>query len=127
MKQELANPLLEKYAPLFAAASGRRQISRVEIGDGWHSIFEKLCEELTEIGGIRILQVKEKFAALTVYVYPQPDAAFEAISRAYKASKETCEFCGSPGVQVSNGYWIKTLCEPCHKKWLDGYRPWMID
>lgn len=126
MRKELAEPLLEKYADLFAEHPRRLQIRRIEIGDGWHSIFETLCEELTRLGGIKILQVKEKFAALTVYIAPCPIETLKAVDAAYKLSLKTCEFCGVPGTQVSDG-WIKTLCEPCHKKWLDGYRPWMID
>ena len=126
MRKELAEPLLEKYADLFAEYSRRPQIRHIEIGDGWHSIFETLCEELASLGGIKILQVKEKFAALTVYITPYPVEAQKALDAAYKRSLETCEFCGNAGTQFSDG-WIKTLCDPCQKKWLDGYRPWMID
>lgn len=92
----------------------------VECGDGWRDIILNLVCALdkTEIT-YKICQVKEKFGGLRFYVDFDPEqevsearvnAFHKLISDAEDLSITTCEACGKPGDQTTDGYWIKTLC-----------------
>jgi hypothetical protein len=96
--------------------------------DGWRSILEELCANLAamELPALRILQIKEKFGGLRVYVRGGNAAVNAEFRKAVGEAAKTCEVCGAPGVidqRSAEGpfRWVKTLCAPCraardHKK-----------
>lgn len=93
------------------------------IGTGWRKLLEKLIQDLNTLQiAYEILQVKEKFATLRFYASVKSEDKdkikqfHEIIARAEEASSKICENCGTmDGVtdDAWNGYWLKTLCQPC--------------
>lgn len=87
------------------------------VGPGWYRLLTELHAELVAVAPTyRVIQLKEKFGRLRVYV-TAPDEVFEQvnalISMAEDTSATTCEFCGKPGTQTGRLGWIKTLCDDC--------------
>lgn len=62
-----------------------------------------------------IVQVKEKFGTLRVYVDNSNRRTSAAISFAVRLSSRTCETCGQPGKLDGEG-WLRTLCEKHHQE-----------
>lgn len=84
---------------------------------GWDELVTTLIREVVELSpGIRILQIKDKFAGLRFYysgnVSDISDEAKKLIDEAETKSYTICQDCGLPGKQVSTD-WIRTLCESC--------------
>jgi hypothetical protein len=97
----------------------------IEINAGWRPILERLLGRLeAEIAAqpmddrdrFRVLQIKEKFGRLTVYLAdstPDMDAAIQA---AADESTRTCEVCGAPGQLKQRDYWWAPRCKG-HETW----------
>jgi hypothetical protein len=70
-----------------------------ECGEGWESIVAGLCGHLDALPlpGLRILQIKEKFGDLRVYVEGGDEATIALIREAGALYGSVCEWCGSPG------------------------------
>jgi hypothetical protein len=87
---------------------------------GWVDLVEAAFSELDFIApGWRLIQVKEKFAGLRIYVHPPFTADVDAeinagavlrdkiesvVSKANAASFKTCDVCGSPGDVFGPGH-----------------------
>lgn len=85
-----------------------------DVGEGWHSLIDELHAELVKVApGYRTEQLKEKFAALRVYLSPWTDEVEEIIFRYEARSKTVCEQCGEPGEVRTSRFWLKTLCDQC--------------
>ena len=90
------------------------------MGDGWYPIIERLLHELGDIMTSQqldpqdygIVQVKEKFGLLRVYMDNSNDEMSLAIGRAVDASCKICEQCGKEGKLYVEG-WARTSCEEC--------------
>ena len=89
----------------------------VDFRKGWSGILEglftKMRQEVTK-GAAQpdILQIKEKFGGLRVYISSGNDKMHEFIREAEKASFRTCEICGDLGLAcTSKSGWLKTLCK----------------
>jgi hypothetical protein len=89
-----------------------------ECGNGWSKLIDPLEAEVERLGGT-VQQIKEKFAGLRFYYYegdyyPGSDKSWEALDQkvedATRESYKTCEMCGSPGILMTTGSWLKTLC-----------------
>jgi len=97
---------------------------RFECGDGWYGTVQELSAELeaiSRLGGanrLRVVQVKEKLAALRVYFdVPAPATAIRLVDAAIESSRVTCELCGAPGnLRPYRGGLLKTLCGKCRPK-----------
>lgn len=99
----------------------------LEHGEGWNKIVLPVlayCEK----HNIEVHQVKEKFGGLRIYTAGSQDAAIDQeldaiIEAAEDVASVTCENCGAStdaGARSRpNGYWIRTLCDPCYKEWGD--------
>ncbi len=101
------------------------------VGEGWWDILKRLDEEFARILGedinrLSIVQIKEKFGGLRVYIdhtslssdyWPE---LFEAGQRAESESYKTCELCGSKdnidtrGPDHRSFGLTLTLCETHH-------------
>ena len=91
-------------------------------GNGWYSLIYNLFAEIEKIAGdkykIEVLQVKQKFGALRVYISVPDKKMNKLVTRlildAEKLSMRTCEGCGKDGNSVrTNRGLILTLCEKC--------------
>lgn len=92
------------------------------VAQGWAPIVEDAVHQL-EDEGATILQVKEKFGGLRIYVAGATPATAAIIDAAEREAAATCEYCGGhEGVtnrgarrpDGTMGYWLKTLCTACH-------------
>lgn len=91
-----------------------------EVGKGWHPILLELHEKLLVLcPEYAVGQVKEKYAALCVYLdnfdsdgepYSYPEQVWEEVNGAERASMKICEVCGRPGEISTRHWWVKTVC-----------------
>ena len=101
------------------------------VDDGWFDIVWDLSSKLEPLiqkfidenpnveMHPRASQVKEKFGGLRFYMTHTSDEISDLIGKAEALSYKTCENCGNPGEERSNG-WISTRCDDCQKAWEDG-------
>lgn len=132
MKKELQNVLIEKYPELYTQTSlpmtETCMAFGIDVGDGWYDIVDRLSAELSAIGGIEAAQVKEKFGLLTYYIdivgydskcdKEKLKTTYAIIKKYSDESATVCEYCGKPG-KTRNMVWRKTLCNKCHKEYLE--------
>lgn len=116
--------LFEKYKHLFVIP-----FWGFEVPDGWLWIVEKYLEK-TQFDvdenklGIKIEQIKEKYASLCIYTYVENNISRldqENIAYCEALADYTCEKCGcmSKEKQYTKG-WIVGLCPTCLKEREDG-------
>lgn len=92
----------------------------IECGPGWHQLLEPIFKYIDEYNlgkdddeCIELIQVKEKWGYLHIYVNFGTEELFELISKAETLSMVTCEKCGMPGnMRIVHG-WKRTLCDAC--------------
>jgi hypothetical protein len=95
-----------------------------ENGLGWYPLIEELFDKITELldtkylelkEDFEVLQVKEKWGSLRVYVSTANDEIFDLIDEYEEKSSKICENCGKPGIiKEINGWWTCT-CAECEK------------
>ena len=98
---------------------------------GWRPILGRLLEQLEcaivqqpveAQGDFRIIQIKQKFGRLRVYLSKTatPDMR-AAIDEAEEESTTTCEVCSVPGQLVDRNGWTSVKCAD-HENWsrMDG-------
>jgi len=92
----------------------------VECNKGWHPLVERTLNDLYA-SGIKmeeILQVKEKFGGLRIYLSRYTDEADQIIKKAEEEALHTCEVCGTQqdvAMRSPRG-WMSTQCETCYNK-----------
>lgn len=87
-------------------------------GTGWEGIWRDFIKKLKKIDkSIQILDSKEKFGELRVYLSSYTDKRIdELVKKLEKKSKEVCIECGKPTKFVTIDSWINYLCEECAEK-----------
>ena len=89
----------------------------LEIGKGWFPLVEPIIDrvqDLNENGSdVKILQIKEKWGALQIYLLNAPDELLNLAHDAEEKSKRICEDCGAPATQTEVNGWIYTRCPDC--------------
>lgn len=126
MRPELDNALCEKFPLIFADRSGSMTTTAMcwgfDVGDGWYSLIDVLCEELQrdtdQQGALQVVatQVKEKYGGLRFYVHAASDRQMAMIDFAEALSYRICEDCGAPGsLDERKGRWMTTRC-PKHQE-----------
>jgi hypothetical protein len=97
----------------------------IDVMAGWRPILEWLLGRLeAEIAAqpmddrdrFRILQIKEKFGWLTVYLADSTPDMDTAIQEAADESTRTCEVCGAPGELKQRDDWWAPRCGE-HETW----------
>ena len=95
-----------------------------DVGDGWEKlcirtfgkIFDAYAEHAADSSCFSLIQIKEKFGGLRIYLGGMKAGLFEdvhnIVSNAEDESYTICEVCGKPG-KPRQGGWIKTLCDEC--------------
>lgn len=101
--------LINKYPNLFLDAR-----ADFHVGIGWIDILDRLFAKIYKYAGeeMYVLQIKEKFGGLRVYLSGSEPEVEEAIREAEDEAYKTCEYCGKPGKPGGVG-WIKTMCDEC--------------
>lgn len=125
MKKELQNRLFDKYPNLFVQKdldpTQTLMCYGLNCGDGWFNIVDNLCKliqkelDAKQIDNVEIVQVKEKFGTLRVYLNNYNDRIRGLVSFAEAMSGCICETCGLPGKPTTSG-WIKTMCSKCESE-----------
>jgi hypothetical protein len=102
----------------------------LECPAGWRGILVGLLDRLeAAIAGepvdrrdaFRIVQIKEKFGRLMVYLASEETPEMTvAIADAANASVVTCDVCSEPGVVADRNAWWAARC-PAHERWT----PWV--
>ena len=96
-----------------------RDLAKRSIGAGWAGLIDEIFDmkEALNLTNVRIVQVKEKYAGLRVYIdlYSSNDSdplhQFEKlINDAERRSLTICETCGKPGAVRGRG-WYYTSCD----------------
>lgn len=94
-------------------------------GNGWFNLIYKLSRDIETIAKQlsadgsdenklpKVIQVKQKFGGLRLYMVNQTRVISALIEEAQKASFEICETCGQPGKAFSDDGWFRTVCESC--------------
>ena len=119
MDKENEEYLRKHYSSLFERYLYRRHI---DCYDGWYSTIEHMLYMLSCLDKpVNIIQIKQKFACLTVYAQPRIPEAECIIDAACKRAETTCEICGGyiSGPSVYDNYrW--TAHEKCldKRKWI---------
>lgn len=91
---------------------------KYECGVGWYNIINECIDKLNnlKIPGFKVLQVKEKFGSLRIYVVGTNNNVEAIINEATDRCKKTCESCGSEEnveMRYSSAGWMKNLCSNC--------------
>jgi hypothetical protein len=128
MDRTLEAKLVKQYPKLllgFRSSPQTPLFFGVECGDGWFDIingalrniqedYDKLTAKQQE--GTYVVQIKEKFGGLRIYMSQQTDYMREIIQAAETLAYATCEECGATEkIAQADTRYIRTLC-PEHMK-----------
>ena len=107
-----------------------------DCGDGWLPILEDLFMKIDDVvkrdnlTEFKVVQVKEKFGGLRVYVRGGNAEITALINGAEETAAETCEDCGNtPAQRRSVHGYVRTQCSKCHavSNWEDVVSARIID
>jgi hypothetical protein len=91
-------------------------------GNGWKPLIDEVLTEIikyneTAEDKISLLDIKEKFGGLRIYIIPSIEYIEELIEKAENESYKICEVCGTKeNVTTNRTGWHKTLCDFCRSK-----------
>lgn len=116
--------ILSKDYPFLLNRDGTPYDFTNDVGEGWESlcirtfekIFEAYARHADDSSRFALVQIKEKFGGLRIYLGGMETGLFEDVNdiveNAESESFTICEKCGKPG-KPREGGWIKTLCDDC--------------
>ncbi len=101
-----------------------------ELDDGWYSVLDGMCAEITELYkksglpiNIKPEQIKEKYGTLRFYYSFDGDTPSELkkeitdiVIKWERKSATVCEECGADGELRGDMSYISTLCDKCYCK-----------
>jgi len=96
-----------------------------ECSEGWYSLIEKMIDELNPLSenlDINIVQIKEKYGTLRVYIDNGTDDMYAVVDKYEIQSAKICEYCGEEASVRNNIGWHRTLCEQHYKEALKEFR-----
>ena len=119
MNANLTRLLVQRH-PALLAMPNRSVIAQrgVECGDGWHDIIDEMLtaiENHCSAAGAAppaVLQIKEKFGLLRVYLTPSNDAIRAIVDAAEQKSATWCGRCGRAGKFVTTPF-PQIRCKAC--------------
>lgn len=93
--------------------------AKASVGAGWHRLLEAVWRRKDETSfGLKekpnfiVVQVKEKFGGLRIYVDNRHDETIHGFLDGIEAASYTiCEECGNSGFLRTDRHWIRTLCD----------------
>ena len=85
---------------------------------------EEMCQELDTAlrktglyGDAYVSEMKEKYGALRICLFPSNDEIEDIISKYSAISEHVCENCGTVDVPILNiGGWFSPYCKKCYNK-----------
>lgn len=89
-----------------------------ECGPGGHPLITAALTkiEALALADLEVVQVKEKFGGLRIYLSFETDETDAIIRAAEEEAKVTCEECGSrETARLRGGGWLRTLCDRCEE------------
>jgi len=118
MKDELLPVLRQSYPELFASP----HLREIRCYPGWSDLLNALCltlqnhmDDHPDARQLVIVQIKEKWGGLRVYVNGGDVFCKGAIALAAEVSLTVCELCGQRGSLVGEG-WVSVRCAQ-HLDW----------
>lgn len=91
------------------------------VGPGWHELLDEILtflrKEKEKGHDIQILQVKEKFGGLRVYVTGLTEEADRELWALADKSVKICEECGASGQIRSSRGWLRSVCDTHYAIW----------
>lgn len=93
----------------------------IECDKGWEKLYQPIIDYIEDYNKdkegddrIEILQIKEKFGYLTIYVSKKTDELRSMIEDAEADSYHTCEVCGKHiNKPITEHHWIYPMCRKC--------------
>lgn len=89
---------------------------RFEISKGWYDIAENFFKNIKKIKGVEVIQIKQKFGELRIYVSHTNDKIEKLIKVSTEEAEHTCEMCGVNNEWVGKKrprFWIFNICDEC--------------
>jgi hypothetical protein len=112
--------LYERFKAFIHADSRSTSLMRFGCGpEGWNQIVWEACEafEALNLPNFEVIQVKEKFAQLRIYVNGETEEVRRIILAAEDKAAKTCQVCGKPGQpRKKQSGWLWTVCDDCVSK-----------
>ena len=97
-----------------------------EVGDGWRPLVVELLDKIQKIvdnnpeySELRVLQIKEKYASLRVYLNYYFEEIEKLIDEYEEKSTHICEVCGEVGEAYDINHWYIVLCDKHYRERLD--------
>ncbi|HUD92172.1 hypothetical protein [Sphingobium sp.] len=93
----------------------------IELPEGWHDLYRQLILDISAIDGCaRVVDTKEKFGEMRVYLREYSELAFALIDAANARSRSICQICAAPAVlsRTQDGFYA-TVCS----SHANGFRP----
>lgn len=82
------------------------------IPTGWVGLYTSLIQDLEKLDpALEVVQAKQKFGELRVYLETGSTEAFDLIDAATRASLNTCETCGAAAKLRNIRGYFQTLCD----------------
>jgi hypothetical protein len=83
---------------------------------GWFPLAEQLIQDLIRLGwDRRVLQIKEKYGTLRLYISQREDLFRDRINAAMEQSGTVCQDCGGAGTWHDEGS-MSALCDLCRAR-----------
>ncbi len=85
------------------------------VGVGWNDLLTEMFEKLFQAGWDgRLLQLKQKFGTLRVYLYQSSDTLWDITNEYENRSSFVCEDCGGVPAEIRNIFGVLyTKCADC--------------
>lgn len=125
---EIPNDCLKKYTIIQPDPTLRNNLMAFgfEIGEGWMSLVIELLDKIQhlvdnnpEYSDLQILQIKEKYSQLRVYLNYYYKEIEDLIDEYEEKSAYICEVCGDEGIIRDLHGWYTTLCDKHYQERLD--------
>jgi hypothetical protein len=112
--------LYERFKAFIHPENRDTSLMRFGIGpEGWNQIVWEACEsfESLNLPDFEVVQIKEKFAQLRIYVHGETEDVRRIIQVAEAKADRTCQLCGKPGLpRKKQSGWLWTACDDCVSK-----------
>ena len=117
---KIPNDYLKKYTIIQPDPTLRNNLMAFgfEIGEGWMSLVIELLDKIQhlvdnnpEYSGLQVIQVKEKYGELCVYLNYYYKEIEDIIDEYEEKSCYICEVCGEKGEIRNINNWYTALCD----------------
>lgn len=100
----------------------------IEYGNGWYNLIIELITKIEgiylknnkDITEIEIIQIKEKYGSLRIYITSSISEVHDLIVEYERLAETICDECGNKGSLRQRNDWLQILCEECAS--LEGYQ-----